>query len=356
MRIAIGMSGGVDSSVAAMLLKQQGHEIIGVCMTLWDGDYAPSTGKHGCYGPEEREDVEDAAKVCDFLGIPFYTFDCAAEYKKIVLEYFRSEYAAGRTPNPCVKCNQTMKFGFLPQKLHEAGLRYDGFATGHYARVEFNEELQRYLLKRGVDPRKDQTYFIYRLSQEQLSRCIFPLGGMTKEEVRKLAIENRLPTARKAESQDFYCGDYQDLLRDVGSEPGNIVDTSGKVLGQHDGIRHFTPGQRKGLNISSPHPLYVVEIDAPHNRVIIGNKEEIITHEFTVTQLNWIAWECPPPEFNAEVKIRSAQTPFLATMTMIDADTVNVRSTMDITAVAPGQSAVVYDGDIVLGGGIINAL
>ena len=278
MRIAIGMSGGVDSSVAALLLQRQGHDVVGVCMTLWDGEYAPATGKHGCYGPEEQDDVEDAARVCEFLGIPFHTFNCADEYKMIVLDYFRREYAAGRTPNPCVKCNQLMKFGFLPRKLYDAGMQYDGFATGHYARVTFGSRQGRYLLKRGLDRCKDQTYFIYRLSQEQLSHCVFPLGELTKAEVRRLAVENGLPTANKAESQDFYCGDYQELLQGAGCEPGDIVDTTGRVLGRHDGIRRFTPGQRRGLSVKSAIPLYVVRIDAVHNRVVVGRREEIIFH------------------------------------------------------------------------------
>lgn len=353
MRIAVGMSGGVDSSVAALLLRRQGHEVIGVCMTIWDGDYAPSTGRHGCYGPEEKEDVEDAAKVCDFLGMPFHIIDCAAEYKAIVLEYFRAEYASGRTPNPCVKCNQTMKFGFLPRKLHGAGLEYDAFATGHYARVEYDSRRRRHLLKRGLDTRKDQSYFIYRLNQEQLGRALFPLGGMTKAEARRLALEAGLPTADKAESQDFYCGDYRDLLHGVGGQPGDIVDRDGKVLGHHDGIRGFTPGQRRGLNIPSPRPLYVSGIDAANNRVVAGGGSDLVSFEFTVDSLNWIADGIIPDHLTGEVRVRSGQPPLAARIEKLDADRLRVNVPGGIRAVAPGQSAVIYQGDLVLGGGII---
>jgi len=354
MRIAIGMSGGVDSSVAAALLKQQGHEVIGVCMALWDGEYVEGlTGKHSCYGPEEKDDIEDARKVCDFLGIPFHVFDCAAEYKAIVLEYFRQEYAAGRTPNPCVKCNQTMKFGFLPQQLHRAGLQYDAFATGHYAGVSFDPERNRYLLLRGKDRRKDQTYFIYRLSQEQLSRCRFPLTDYTKEEVRKLAEEFKLPTAYKEESQDFYCGDYQELLKGAGTGAGPIVDTSGKVLGRHDGIWKFTPGQRKGLGVCGPEPRYVIRIDAATNTVVVGSREETVCPSFTVEKLNWIPFKRPDAEFNAAVKVRSAQTEVPARIVPLENGLVRVEPQAPISAVAPGQSAVFYDDNLVLGGGII---
>ena len=353
MRIAVGMSGGVDSSVAAALLKQQGHEVIGVCMALWDGEYAEGTGKHSCYGPEEKDDIDDARHVCDFLNIPFHVFDCAAEYKAIVLDYFRQEYAAGRTPNPCVKCNQTMKFGFLPQQLHRAGLQYDSFATGHYAGVTFDAQRQRYLLLRGKDRRKDQTYFIYRLSQEQLSRCRFPLTDYTKEEVRQLAAEFQLPTAHKAESQDFYCGDYQELLQGAGTGPGPIVDTAGKVLGRHDGIWRFTPGQRKGLGAFGPDPRYVIRIEAATNTVVVGTKEETVCPAFTVAQLNWIPFRRPDGELAITVKVRSAQTEVAARIIPLDDSTVRVEPAAPISAVAPGQSAVFYDDALVLGGGVI---
>jgi len=355
MRIAVGMSGGVDSSVTAALLKEQGHEVIGVCMALWDGDYAEVTGKHACYGPEEKDDIEDARKVCEFLQIPFHVFDCSAEYKAIVLEYFRQEYAAGRTPNPCVKCNQTMKFGFLPQQLHRAGLQYDAFATGHYAGVRYDEERQRYLLLRGKDRRKDQTYFIYRLSQDQLSHCMFPLTNYTKEEVRQLAVKFNLPTAHKEESQDFYCGDYQDLLQGAGGKPGPIVDTSGKVLGKHEGIWRFTPGQRKGLGAFGPEPYYVIRIDAATNTVVVGKKEETACPAFTVDKLTWIPFRRPEGIMETTVKVRSAQTEVAARVVPLENGQVRVEPEAPISAVAPGQSAVFYNDEIVLGGGIIQA-
>lgn len=354
MRIAVGISGGVDSSVAAMLLQQQGHEVIGVCMALWDGEAVPSTGRHACYGPDEKEDIDDARRVCEQLNIPLHVFDCAAEYQAVVLEYFRQEYAAGRTPNPCVKCNQMMKFDFLPRQLYRAGLEYDAFATGHYAAISRDEVSGRYLLRRARDLRKDQTYFIYRLSQKQLSRCLFPLSELTKEEVRRLAVENHLPTADKAESQDFYCGDYHDLLQDIAAAPGQIVDTSGKVLGQHDGIRRFTPGQRKGLNISSAEPLYVVRIDAATNTVVVGHREETFSPAFLVDDLNWIAFDSPPETLQVAVKIRSASTETPARVITLPDGGVRVEPEAPLAAVAPGQSAVFYDGSLVLGGGVIS--
>jgi tRNA-uridine 2-sulfurtransferase len=245
MQIAIGLSGGVDSAVSAFLLKQAGHEIVGATMKIWDGRSLHSKEGSACYGPEEEEDIRDASELCKLLGIPYHVIDCSRQYNEIVLRYFEEEYRAGRTPNPCVRCNEKIKFSLLPLLLEESGVFFNFFATGHYARVDFDRTLARYSLKKGTDERKDQSYFLYRLSQKQLSKVLFPLGGYTKEKVRAVAREAGLPMHDKQESQDFCAGDYTDLLS-IKSEAGAFVDSSGKILGRHTGICNFTIGQRKG--------------------------------------------------------------------------------------------------------------
>jgi len=349
--VLVGLSGGVDSSVAAYLLMQQGYNVIGVTMAIWDGKYT-STGKHACYGPDEEEEIREAREVAEALNIPYHVFDCAVEYKELILSYFKAEYLAGRTPNPCVKCNQLIKFGMLPLLAEKGGLLYDYFATGHYARVEKNDADNRFLLKKGVDPRKDQTYFIYRLSQEQLSRILFPLGEYTKPEVRELAREANLPVVEKAESQDFYGGDYKELL-EMPDKEGDIVLANGKILGQHQGFWNYTIGQRKGLGVAYTEPLYVVKLDPEQNRVIVGIREETYESMFEVADLNWISIERLTAPMEVTCKIRSAQREREATIVPGEKGDVKVTFFYATDAITPGQSAVFYDGDIVVGGGII---
>lgn len=351
MKVAVGMSGGVDSSVAAWLLKEQGNEVVGLCMALWDGeaDAAP-TGKHACYGPDEAEDIQDAAAVCEALGIPFHVFDCAKEYKKTVLAYFKAEYAAGRTPNPCVKCNHLMKFGFLPAMARRSGLEFDRFATGHYARVR--RDADRWSLLKGANPKKDQSYFLHRLSQEQLAQCLFPLGELAKEEVRRVAADLKLPTAAKRESQDFYCGDYADLLG-LPPKDGSIVDKDGKELGTHQGVWNFTPGQRKGIGLAATEPLYVLGCDAHSNTVTVGKKADALSAAFTASNLNWIAFDHLRAQRRLTVKTRSSHPGAWALVEPLESGDVNVTCDDPQLAVAPGQSAVFYDGDVVAGGGVI---
>jgi len=348
------LSGGVDSSVAAYLLKQQGYHVIGVTMALWDGKKLPvsSGGKHACYGPDEEEEIREAREIAGILDIPFEVFDCSAEYKKLVLDYFRSEYFAGRTPNPCVQCNQHIKFGLLPAMAGKRGFTYDYFATGHYARVEYELSTGRYLLKKGVDQKKDQTYFIYRLTQQQLAKALLPIGIYTKVQIKEIAKEAGLPVYDKEESQDFYSGNYKDLLEHL-PETGNIVHTSGKILGIHQGIWNYTIGQRKGMGIAWSEPLYVIRIDKETNTVVVGTKDETFNTGFFVGDLNWIAVEGLQSAMDVSIKIRSAQKEKDALIEPCEDGLVKATFFHPNDSITPGQSAVFYDGDVVLGGGVI---
>lgn len=352
MKILVGLSGGVDSSVTALILKQQGHEVIGATMSIWgtNGMAVKSGHSNACYGPDEKEDIEEARKIASQLDIPYHVFDCVEQYKKIVLENFKSEYIQGRTPNPCIWCNALVKFGALPHLARENGIEFDKFATGHYARIE--EENGRYILKRGIAPHKDQSYFLYRLTQEQLKNIILPLGTYTKDEIREIAKKNGLPVAEKPDSQDFYDGDYNELLG-INEKEGNIVSPDGKILGKHKGIWNYTVGQRKGLGISSTEPLYVLSLNKDTNEVIVGSAEKTFKKSLTATNLNWII---PPleKEFKAQAKIRSTQQPFDVLVKCID-DSIEVIFDDYQKSIAIGQSVVLYDGDKVLGGGLIDS-
>ena len=356
MRVAVGLSGGVDSSVAAALLKEAGHEVTGVTMKLWkEGRYAGGAGRDACFGPGEAEDVARTEELCGRLGIEYRTFDCAEAYEREILAHFRREWLAGRTPNPCVRCNAAMKFGLLPRLAREAGLVFDKFATGHYARV-VRDEGGFWRLLRGVDRKKDQSYFLYRLGQEQLAGAMFPLGGMTKEQVRGEARRRGLAAAEKADSQDFYGGEYAELLG-VEARPGRIVDTSGKVLGEHKGYWHYTPGQRKGLGIGGGKKLYVVEVNACRNEVVVGGEEETARRRVVLSEESWVLGRRPDPEDGpVECKIRSTGEPVAATWALEErtgAGCVEFGGA-GVRGVAAGQSAVLYRGEEVLGGGVIS--
>ena len=355
-KVIVGLSGGVDSSVAAFLLKQQGYDVTGVTMSIWDGK--PGTGgsgKHACYGPDENEEITEARELAAILDIPYHVFDCSQRYKALVLENFKKEYLAGRTPNPCVMCNQLIKFGMLPDMAQMYGLEFDYFATGHYARVNWSDSHQRYLLKKGLDPKKDQTYFIYRLSQEQLSKLLFPIGNMTKQEVREVASNINLQLSEKEESQDFYSGDYKDLL-EVENNPGNIVNRKGTVLGKHNGIWNFTIGQRKGLGVAYSEPLYVLELNPVKNEVVVGIRDEILGSSFIVSNLNWIAFENLDTPIEVKAKIRSAQQEISAIIEPSDPGSVKVTFLTPNDGITPGQSAVFYQEELVVGGGIIEKI
>lgn len=352
MKILVGLSGGVDSSVAALILKQQGHEVVGATMSIWgkDGMAAKSGHKNACYGPDEKEDIEEARKIAAQIGIPYYVFNCVEQYEKIVLDNFKSEYIQGRTPNPCVWCNALVKFGVLPLIAKENGIEFDKFATGHYARVE--EKDGRFLLKRGIAPHKDQSYFLYRLKQEQLKNIILPLGNYTKDQIRKIAKDNGLEVAEKPDSQDFYDGDYNELLG-VKEKDGNIVDLDGKVLGHHKGIWNYTIGQRKGIGVSATEPLYVLELRKDTNEVVIGPADKTFKKELTAVNLNWIAFDKLENERKVYAKIRSTQQPTPVTITP-NGDDVDVVFDELQKSIAIGQSVVFYDEDVVLGGGVID--
>ena len=366
MKILVGMSGGVDSSVTALMLKEQGHEVIGATMAIWGKsgvhkkiqekiNALPENKKptHGaCYGPDGKEDIEEARKIAESIGIPFHVFDCAEQYEKIVLDNFKKEYLDGRTPNPCIWCNSLIKFDVLPRLAKENGINFDKFATGHYARIE--KEGDRYLLKRGLNENKDQSYFLYRLKQEQLANIMLPLGTFKKEEIRSIAEKHGLKVFDKPDSQDFYEGDYNELL-EVQPEKGNIVDKNGKILGHHEGIWNYTIGQRKGLGISASEPLYVLELKKATNEVVVGGKDDTMKDSLVATKLNWIPFDYLKEERTCQAKIRSTQKPTDVTIIPLENGNVLVKFEDLQKSIAIGQSVVFYDGDIVLGGGIIDA-
>lgn len=358
--VLVGLSGGVDSSVCAAMLKEKGYNVIGATMAIWGdreikGMAFQEGRKNACFGPHEKEDIDSARKIAQQLDIPFHVFDCASQYEEIVLKHFKSEYIQGRTPNPCIWCNALVKFGVLPHMAKLNNVEFDYFATGHYARIE--KENDNYVLKRGKYSKKDQSYFLYRLTQEQLKSTILPLGIYNKEEIRKIAASYNLDSADKPDSQDFYEGDYNELLG-VKEKEGNIVNTEGKILGTHKGIWNYTIGQRKGIGIAASEPMYVLELKKDTNEVVIGPKDKTFKNILFANRLNIIS-KSRFDEFNnvknkVKAKIRSTQEPTDVSYEIIDSDTIKITFDEYQKSIATGQSVVLYDEDTVIGGGVID--
>lgn len=353
--VAVGLSGGVDSSLAAAILKDEGYAVIGLTMKIWRGAYKIQESlKHACFGPGEEEDIAACERLASQLGIGYTVIDLSDEYEKHVIEYFRKEYLEGRTPNPCVVCNRELKFGFLIDRAHEAGLEFDYFATGHYARKEVRDGIS--FVRTAVDSAKDQTYFLYGLESPRLEKILFPLGMMTKNEVRALAREHGLEVAEKPESQDFVAGgDYAPLFQGETPAPGDIVDVAGNLMGKHRGLPYYTIGQRKGIGVSTgPTPLYVLALDAKENRVIVGPNAGLFSSGLRCGNFRFQDPRMTGGRLTGLAKIRQNHKPVSCSLSCSKQ---GVAAEFDIAqrAVAPGQSFVLYSGDgLVLGGGVID--
>ena len=347
----VAMSGGVDSSTAAALLVEEGYKVVGVMMRLW-AEEGQGAATNRCCSPEA---VEDARHVCQILDIPFYLINCERDFKHRVVDYFIGEYASGRTPNPCLACNRHIKFGVLLRRALSLDAQY--LATGHYARIRrANGHCQ---LLKGVDRRKDQSYALYMLSQEQLAHLLFPLGDYTKDEVRAIALERGLPMAEKAESQDLcfvHGNDYRRFLHTHAPQtikPGPIVDTAGRVIGQHKGLPFYTIGQREGMGIAAPEALYVLEMDAARNTIVAGTRAELGRRELIAHQVSFVSGEAPESPVRVTAKIRYKAVEAKATLTLVDENTVALSFDEPQRDITPGQGAVFYQGEVILGGGII---
>lgn len=358
-KVVVAMSGGVDSSVTAALLKEEGYQVIGVTMQIWPSNkLAQEVGKFGgCCGLGA---VADAKRVAYKLGIPHYVINFRDVFAKKVINNFCREYSLGRTPNPCIRCNQYIKFDALLKQAKELDANF--VATGHYARIEYDEANGSHLLKKGIDPGKDQSYVLYIMSQNQLKHALMPLGNFTKEKVRKIAQEAGLPVANKPESQEicFIPDDnYPTFLKGYipkAAEPGSILDRQGNILGEHRGVLFYTIGQRRGLGISAKEPSYVVAIDQKRNAIIVGSKREVYGDELIATEVNYIAIGQLTQAIEVKAKIRYTHQEAEATLTPLNKDKVHVKFKAPQMAITPGQAVVFYDGDIVVGGGTIDKM
>jgi tRNA-uridine 2-sulfurtransferase len=351
-RVVVAMSGGVDSSVTAHLLKENGFEVIGATMRVWKESI--QKGLDRCCG---ASDVEDARHVAQKLGIPFYVFNMEEEFDREVIQYFCREYGKGRTPNPCILCNEKMKFNSFLKKALD--IEADFIATGHYARLEFDDRMNRYVLKKGLDGKKDQSYVLFSLTQNQFSRTLLPLGHFEKEKVREKALQLCLRVHAKPESQEIcfiHELSYHSFLRErLGSavEPGAIVDQRGNVLGKHKGIPFYTIGQRRGLGLATGKPLYVTGIDREKNQIVVGAEADVYAEAFLVDSVTWIKDPPSGPFILAQVKIRYNHPGAVASLVIKENNEVLVTFRSPQKAITPGQAAVFYDGEIVLGGGWI---
>ncbi|MDD4308759.1 MAG: tRNA 2-thiouridine(34) synthase MnmA [Candidatus Cloacimonetes bacterium] len=355
--VAVGISGGVDSAMAAQILMMAGYDVIGITMSIWN-EAIPITEatKSGCFGPGEKDDLIAAEQICQKLGIPHHVLRLQDEYSDNVLSYFCSTYISGKTPNPCLMCNQRMKFGLLPQKAREAGIEFQYFATGHYVRVSYNQLLQRYQLFKACDTSKDQSYFLSFLHQDQLANIIFPLGDKTKVQIKAFACENGfVELAEKQESQDFLESDDYSVLFDKDTfAPGEIKDMQGKVIGKHNGLINYTIGQRRNLGISGQaEPHYVISIDSKTNSLVVGTQQHLMHNTCTAINVNWLSVDCPLKPFSATAKIRAQHEAAACIVTPLDANSFSVEFVQAQLSITPGQGIVLYEGDMVLAGGII---
>jgi tRNA-specific 2-thiouridylase len=352
-RVVVGMSGGVDSSVAALLLRDAGHDVRGVTMSIYSGRAADGPVPDSCYGPGEQGDIEEAGRVCGNLGIPHSVVDLRDEYRSLVLDYTRDEYLSGRTPNPCVLCNQRVKFDMLLRKLaSHSGIEFDLFATGHYCRIARLPGTGRYAIRVAADPAKDQSYFLCMLGQEQLSRVIFPLGELRKPHVRALARAAGFTNHDRPESQDFAAGGYKAAVS-VPDKEGAITDLDGRVIGGHKGIWGYTVGQRRGLGVGGGEPLYVARLDAETNTVVAGPDSSLYTRELVAGRMNWASIAEPSAPIRLDVKIRYRSPATRAEVTALPGGNARVVFDEPQRAIARGQWAVFYDADVLVGGGVI---
>jgi tRNA-specific 2-thiouridylase len=351
-RVVVAMSGGVDSSVAAALMVEQGYDVIGIMMRLWAEDGENASGYNRCCTPDQ---MDDARKVADSLGIPFYVLDTREVFKGAIVEFFVEQYSRGVTPNPCLECNRHIRFEWLLN--HALALEADYLATGHYARIRQNGDA--YQLLKGLDEAKDQSYVLSVMGQAQLSKVLFPVGEYTKPHVRELAARFGLSVASKGDSQDLCFladGDYRRFLRERSPQsaaPGPIMTRAGQVLGQHTGLPDYTIGQRKGLGFAFAEPLYVIAMDVARNALIVGTGAELGDAQLTANRVNWVSGRPPAGPIRAEVKIRYKARPALATVTPLPEARVAIQFDEALRDITPGQGAVFYDGEVCLGGGII---
>lgn len=380
--VAVGMSGGVDSTLTALLLKERGCRVVGVTMSSWMGDFSlppsPEGVRSSCYGPDEAIDIAQCQELCRQQGLEHHVIDVRDAYHRHVLDYFTGEYRCGRTPNPCVNCNRTIKFGALLDGIRAKGIDFDYFCTGHYAalvrprddvRLVYEQlavsggsgqcavesPVRPVMISAATDRRKDQTYFLCRVPSATLEQVRFPLSAYTKQEVFQMARERGLAAANRGESQDFIPDSYLDIIfSDQPPRPGDIVDLAGKKLGVHRGIQHYTIGQRRGLGVSSNRPLYVHSIDAASNRVVLCDDEDLLCSGLVATDWVWAGDYAPEVAFKAQVKIRLASPAVMSTIQPLEDGSYRIMFDEPQRAVAPGQAAVVYYNGIIFGGGIIS--